>query len=232
MKHARADASHAVYSPATLRIYDWWVLRFSNRYAWRCPTDNVLLPFFRQHMGRDHLDVGVGTGYYLVNAEMPPKVRLTVMDVNPNCLEAVERRLNPRMARLVRHDVTSELHSGIREPFDSISLFYLLHCLSGTMEQKASVFANLKPHLKKDGVMYGATILGDGAAHNGLGRQLMRIYNERGIFGNRLDTAEDLERVLRDHFARVQVRVHGMVALFEARQPIGSAATPSRAKRS
>ncbi|MEL1265744.1 class I SAM-dependent methyltransferase [Pseudoxanthomonas putridarboris] len=229
MKPQRACASSAIYSPTILRIYDWWVLRISNRYAWKCRTDKVLLPFFRRHMGRNHLDVGVGTGYYLANAELPPKVRLTLMDVNPDCLEAAERRSDRSATSLVRHDVTTELPASLREPFDSISLFYLLHCLPGTMDEKAVVFANLKPHLGKDGVLYGATILGDAAAHNGFGRRLMRIYNRRGIFGNRLDTAEDLERVLGDHFARVQVRVHGRVAMFEARQPIGLATPPAGA---
>ena len=58
------DKGAAVYSPLVLGIYDLWVLGISNRYAWRCSTTAVLLPFFRQHIGQRHLDVGVGTGFY------------------------------------------------------------------------------------------------------------------------------------------------------------------------
>lgn len=67
----------AIYSPLMLKLYDWWVLGISNRYAWRCSTDAVLLPFFRQHVGRRHLDVGVGTGFYPVHAGFHqfPRVR-------------------------------------------------------------------------------------------------------------------------------------------------------------
>ncbi len=46
------DQGAAVYTPLILKLYDWWVLGFSNRYAWQCSTRAVLLPFFQQHMGK------------------------------------------------------------------------------------------------------------------------------------------------------------------------------------
>lgn len=62
------EAGASVYSPAVLKLYDWWVLGLSNRFAWECPTKTVLLPFFKEHIGQRHLDVGVGTGFYLAHA--------------------------------------------------------------------------------------------------------------------------------------------------------------------
>lgn len=63
MKHTQQSGAK-VYNPFTLSLYDWWVLNISNKYAWKCPTDTRLLPFFLHHMGETHLDIGVGTGYY------------------------------------------------------------------------------------------------------------------------------------------------------------------------
>lgn len=142
------------------------------------------------------------------------------MDLNPGSLRAAQRRLKRNSTQLVRHDVMDPLPGRVGRSLDSISLFYLLHCLPGTMADKSQVFGHLKWHLAADGVLYGATILGDEAAHNGFGRRLMALYNRKGIFGNRHDTCHALELALRQHFARVSVRIEGTVALFEARQPV------------
>ncbi|TPG07282.1 class I SAM-dependent methyltransferase [Rhodanobacter glycinis] len=214
------DKGAAVYSPLILKLYDRWVLGISNRYAWRCSTSTVLLPFFRQHVGQRHLDVGVGTGFYPARAMLPASTRVTLMDLNPDSLRAAQRRLQRDSTQLVLHDVMTPLPGRVGRSLDSISLFYLLHCLPGTMAGKGQVFGHLKWHLASDGVLYGATILGDEAGHNSFGRRLMPIYNRKGIFGNRHDTRHALELALRRHFAQVDVRVEGTVALFEARQPV------------
>ena len=112
--------------------------------------------------------------------------------------------------------------------YDSIALFYLLHCLPGTMADKARVFAHLKPHLAPGGVLFGATVLGDGTRHNRFGRALEHVYNRRGIFDNRRDTAEALAHALGEHFADVCVEQHGAVALFAARSPLLSVAQRAR----
>ncbi|EHC89260.1 SAM-dependent methyltransferases YbcY [Salmonella enterica subsp. enterica serovar Rubislaw str. A4-653] len=81
MKHTQQSGAK-VYNPFTLSLYDWWVLNISNKYAWKCPTDTRLLPFFLHHMGETHLDIGVGTGYYLKHA--PATHAISLMDLNPD----------------------------------------------------------------------------------------------------------------------------------------------------
>jgi SAM-dependent methyltransferase len=213
------SAGAAVYTPLTLRVYDWWVLGMSNRFAWDCPTRDVLLPFFRQHMGHRHLDVGVGTGFYLAAATPPRDTRLVLMDLNLESLHRAQGRAGLTLTRLVHHDVMEPFPADVGQGLDSVSLFYLLHCLPGPMVRKTRVFANIKGHLAPGGVVYGATILGDDANHNALGRRLMRIYNSKGIFGNHADTVDGLEQALASHFWWFTIRVVGKVALFEAREP-------------
>lgn len=214
-----SEAGAAVYSPLTLKLYDAWVLGISNRFAWHCPTREILQPFFDRNVGAQHLDVGVGTGYYLDKANLPDTTLITLLDLNPSSLQAAKDRLGRADTHILQHDVFKPLDASQHGRFDSISLFYLLHCLPGDMSEKAQVFANLKPCLNDDGVLFGATILGDAADHNGFGRKLMAVYNKKGIFGNRSDTAAGLRNALEQHFAEVSIEVVGKVALFIGRSP-------------
>jgi len=59
-------AGQAVYSKRVLGNYDLVVLGLSNRFLWRCPTER-LLEHYNRHVTENHLDVGVGTGYFLDN---------------------------------------------------------------------------------------------------------------------------------------------------------------------
>lgn len=210
----------AVYSSLALSLYDAWVLGISNRWAWRCSTAQVLLPFYRAHIGDLHLEVGVGTGFYPGHAGLRETQQVTLLDLNENSLAAAARRIGRRDAQRHVGDIMEPLTMLAGARYDSIALFYLLHCLPGTMADKARVFAHLKPHLAPGGVLFGATVLGDGTRHNLFGRALEHVYNRRGIFDNRRDTAEALAHALGEHFADVCVEQHGAVALFTARSPL------------
>lgn len=214
------QAGAAVYSPFVLKLYDAWVLGVSNCWAWCCPTRDVLLPFYRKHARRRHLDVGVGTGYYLAHAGFGADQQVALLDLNETSLRTAAQRMGLAHHGLFAADVMQPLTLPGQPLFDSIALFYLLHCLPGAMDDKARAFAHLKTFLAPGGVLYGATILGDDAGHNGFGRKLMDVYNRKGIFGNRGDTLEGLQSALRHHFAQVEVQQHGVVALFRAERPI------------
>jgi hypothetical protein len=59
-----------------------------------------------------------------------------------------------------------------------------------------------------------------GVRHNRLGRALVDIYNRKGIFSNRDDSAAGLQAALEASFAEVSITVRGVVALFSARHPL------------
>ncbi|HEU5047201.1 MAG TPA: methyltransferase domain-containing protein [Rickettsiales bacterium] len=210
-----AQKSSAIYTPLILKLYDWWVLGVSNRFAWECPTHQILLPFFARHTSTRHLDVGVGTGFYPANTEFPAHAEITLLDLNRNSLEAAGARIPHMKTQRVQHDIMQPLPQQIE--FDSISLFYLLHCLPGKFSEKEKAIANLKQKLSPSGILYGATILGEEANHNRFGKKLMKIYNQKGIFGNQADTMQELKFILEKHFKEVDVQRHGKVALFRGK---------------
>ena len=210
-----ADKGAAVYSKPVLSIYDLFVLGFSNSFVWKCPSRRILA-LYNDHVADKHLDIGVGTGYFLDRCRFPstsPKIAL--LDLNPNCLQATTHRLR-------RYDPSCHI-ANVLKPFEidesefgSIGLNYLLHCLPGNLADKSVVFEHAKPLLRKGGALFGATILGEDVEHNALAKRLMRIYNAKGIFGNATDRLSDLEAGLKNNFERYTVRVVGCVAMFSA----------------
>jgi hypothetical protein len=88
------------------------------------------------------------------------------------------------------------------------------------MHEKARAIEHAAQALKPVGVLHGATILGQGVEHNGLGRYLMKVYNKKGIFCNTTDSYDALKTVLECFFEHVTLRQHGVVALFTATDKI------------
>ncbi|ROI86730.1 methyltransferase, partial [Escherichia coli] len=150
------DDGAKIYTPLTLKLYDWWVLGVSNRLAWGCPTST--------------------------------------------------RAGESKIKHKISHDVFDPYPAALHGQFDSISMFYLLHCLPGNISTKSCVIRNAAQALTDDGTLYGATILGDGVVHNSFGQKLMRIYNQKGIFSNTKDSEEGLTHILSEHFENVKTK--------------------------
>jgi hypothetical protein len=174
----------------------------------------LILDFYNEHITANHLDVGVGTGYFLDKCRFPSDTpRIMLLDLNPNSLNAAAKRL---------HRYQPITHLGnvwvpeILQPlkFDSIALNFLLHCLHRPIGGKQYIFRNLKPLLNPGGVVFGTTILGRGIKPNFLARRLMRLYNAKGIFSNTEDTLEELENSLKTDFRAYSTKVVGCVAFF------------------
>jgi len=215
-EHIRAG--QAVYSPRMLAWYDFVVLNVSNRWIWRCPTPR-LLELYNAHVTANHLEVGVGTGYFLDHCRIPvPQPRLVLADLNPNCLHATRQRIARYAPETLLHDVFQPLPPALGR-IDSIGLNYVLHCLPGDLSTKSVVFDHLRAALNPGGVLFGSTILSDGVPTRFLTRRLMAAYNRRGIFSNAADRLDDLQAVLSARFACVEINVVGCVACFVARVP-------------
>jgi hypothetical protein len=141
------------------------------------------------------------------------------MDLNPECLSYALARMAGQTVKPTSHvaDVLAPI-PWEAERFDSVSLFYLLHCVPGSMAEKAVAFDHLSALLNPGGVIFGTSIMGQGGAPNWMARKLMDVYNAKSVFSNREDDAETLEQALNDRFAKVAFEVIGEVALFSARK--------------
>ena len=205
----------APYTPRVLKLYDALVLGLSNRFIWKCPTP-AILELYQRHVSARHMDVGVGTGYFLDRCTFPsPEPRIALVDLSPDSLEYTARRIARYQPTTHRLNVLEpfQVEGG---PFESVSLTYLLHCLPGDLASKSVFFDHLRPNLAPGAVVFGATILGAGVPHNFAARAVMRGYNKQGIFGNTHDTLDALRAALEKRFSRHTIEIRGVVALFTA----------------
>jgi len=209
-------AGCAAYTKHTLKLYDLVVLGLSNRFIWCCPTARLLAQY-HQSMTQNHLDVGVGTGYFLDHCQLDEKRnRLALLDINEACLEVARKRL----ARFLPETIVADIYQPIKyqgEKFDSLGLNYVLHCIPGTMRQKSTVLCNLKTLLNANGLVFGSTLLQHGVRHNPVSRYLMAFYNKKRIFSTACDSLSDLTTILHTHFKDVRIEIVGCAALFSGR---------------
>lgn len=209
-------AGQAVYTRGFLRAYNAFVYRINSPLVWRCPQDR-LIELYDRNVSARHLDIGVATGLLLDKCRFPsPEPVLTLMDINPNSLALAARRLRRYTPRTHQANVLGPWRLAPGSA-DSIGMFYLLHCLPGSIPDKAIVFEYARTVLAPHGVLFGSTILGEGMRHNWVAKCELAAANWRGIMCNQHDRLEDLESALARAFPHHEIMITGSVALFCAR---------------
>ena len=207
------QAGHAFYTKRALSVYDPMILGYFSRVAWRCPAKKVLA-HYDACIQTNHLDVGVGTGYFLDRCHFPFPPRIALMDLNVNCLEVASRRIARYEPETYVANVLEPISAAIPTKFDSIALNYLLHCLPGTMATKGVAFDNLARFANENAIVFGATLLSGGVQRNWFARKVMDRNNKHGIFSNADDDLDSLRTVLAQHLDEPQIDVVGCVAMF------------------
>lgn len=205
----------SIYSKLTLSIYDILVLGFSNTLLWQCPTQ-LLLDHYNKHISLNHLDVGVGTGYFLDKCQFPRSLHnpnIHLLDLNPNSLEVTAKRINRYHPTIYEANILEPLALKLPK-FDSIAINYLLHCVPGNLQTKEIVFKNLIPLLNEHGSIFGSTILGKNTKPNFFATKIMNFYNTKGIFNNLNDDYAGLEKILQKNFKTYSIKLVGCVAVF------------------
>ncbi len=213
----QAAAGQAIYTPRMLRLYDLLVLGVSNRFIWKCPTAR-LLRLYNDNVSDNHLDVGVGTGYYLDKCRFPSdQPQITLLDMNPNCLQAAAARISRYSPTCRQGNLFEPL--GLNDfQFKSIGLNYVLHCLPGSMKDKLIAVSHLAEVLAPGGVLFGSTLLHAGVPRGWPARRLMNYYNRKLIFSNTADDLGTLEQGFAAMFDSYDIEIVGCAALLRGRK--------------
>jgi hypothetical protein len=211
-------AGHAFHTRRSLAVYDAAILGWFSRTAWRCPASRVV-QHFDDHVTDEHLDVGVGTGYFLDRCTFPSSTpRVGLLDLSRPCLERTAARISRFEPEVHRGNVLEPLALDVA-PYRSASLNYVLHCLPGTLADKAVAIDHLIPLLHPAATIFGATLLTDGVPRSWYARMLMARNNRVGIFSNAEDDLAGLHEALEQRLSAVAISTVGCVALFSGTTP-------------
>jgi 2-polyprenyl-3-methyl-5-hydroxy-6-metoxy-1,4-benzoquinol methylase len=172
------------------------------------------LDFYNKHITGNHLDVGVGTGYFLDKCQFPvSNPKITLMDISKDSLAVAGgriRRYSPDMCVANLLD-TQDWSIG---SFDSIGINYVLHCLPAKVAEKETVIARLSNHINDGGVLFGTTVLGKGIQRSNMAKRLMSFYNSKKLFTNTEDSPDVIEEMFARIFKKHRTHVHGCVVFF------------------
>jgi len=91
-------AGAAAYTPLLLKLYDAAVVYASNSLLWRC-SRHVLLANYQANLGKRHLDIGPGTGWYIDHAD--PTLESLTLSISIRTASMLRRRPWPGMRRYV-----------------------------------------------------------------------------------------------------------------------------------
>ncbi|KPM42835.1 hypothetical protein AK830_g3748 [Neonectria ditissima] len=237
------NAGSIRFTPLVLRIYDWYVIRVSAPWVWRCSTEKYLLPFFKENFSKRHLDIGVGNGYFPITSLSSIQAssgerdqHITLVDLSQHSLDSAKQRIlsfHPKVdVRAVLADAVKPMPGPLQgEVFDSASQYLLLHHMPGPTAHKAQAFRVAKQHLSDNGVLFGATVLGKvwekaekgykvkADKMSGLSSFALGFYNKRGIFDNYGEDPGVFEDVLKSEFEEVETHIVGMIFFFKAKRP-------------
>ncbi len=214
-KESAAEAGQAGYTRKFLPFYDLFVFGYTMPVLWRC-SKKRLRRLYDENADVRHLDIGVASGYLINKCRFPTDApEITLMDMNPNSLEFAARRLRRYSPATYRANVLEPWDLS-EQAFDSIAMSNLLHCVPGTLRDKAVVFDHAQRMLAPGGTVFGATVLGTEDVHTKRSMKMTKRLNEKGDFSNLGDRREDLETALAERFVSYEVEVEGAVALFTA----------------
>lgn len=212
---------------------DTLVWGFNSPFLWRI-SESDIHSLYSANIGRNHAEIGVGTGLFLDKDVSSKSMSITLMDLNHNSLNVCEKRIlssynegeqAPNVNKLIIDIVGENSFSSQKGQYDSVAANFLFHCLHGTtLQDKLSAFKNCASLLSPDGTFFGSTILGndmindaDGAGEISLG--VLQSYNDWGIFGNLGDSFDELEAVLNGLFHEVELKRIGYCGVWTARCP-------------
>lgn len=219
MQATQRPDSIKAYTKLGLQLYDPLIVNVVAPHVWGC-SPAALVDHYRRHVTSNHADIGVGTGYFLDRCGFgSSNPRLTLIDLQPNCLAHTARRLSRYRPLTYVRDVLRPIDDIDGGPFDSIAFGGIIHCLAGDLTQKSKVFDSISPLTQAGTRIFGYTLVYDGVQDRVRRALVHPLLNGLRVIDNKHDHLSELRRQLNARFVDCQVELIGCMALFSATVP-------------
>ena len=196
-------------------LYDLGLYRFVSPFIWRCSTQQ-LLDNYVENISHNHLEIGVGSGYFLRRTLCADFLqRLVLLDLNRRCLKKSALRLREFAPIKRQHNILLPINAD-QETHTSVGMNYVLHCIPGDFLANRRIFEHIHSTLEEGGVFFGATLLNHPIRAGLWSWLMMRVLNGVGIFHNSNHRLADLRAALEMTFQKVEITMVGSAAIFKA----------------
>lgn len=194
----------------SLPFYDALVNKINCHYVWKC-NEKHIFEHYLKNIGRNHLEIGPGTGYFLQRRY--PISHLTLMDINQDTLDYTRDNLKGNYPHIsvMEHDIFKKPKRLDR--VQSVGINYVLHCVPGRLDTKLeSLVKNI--HVDRDTTFFGATVIQDDTNQTFLSKTELYLLNKYKIFHNQNDYIRNGIDVFEKHGFSYDYNHIGNVFLF------------------
>lgn len=203
------------FSSMSHYLYDIGLYRFVTQKIWRCPRSR-LMDNYVENISDNHLEIGVGSGFFLQHTLCADFVRrLVLLDLNRRCLSKSAARLKLFAPQTHQHNILEPFEAS-EDGFTSVGMNYVLHCIGGSFQRNQCIFRHVQSQLVDGGVFFGATLVKQPLKNGVLSWIFMRLLNGIGIFNNSRHTVAELRQAMQACFDEVEISVVGNAAVFRA----------------
>lgn len=194
-----------------IKFYDFLVNDINCNYVWRCNKSNIF-NLYKNNIKLNHLEIGPGSGYFLMQNYNLKIRNLYLMDINQPILNESKNNLKSKYSNIqvINHDIFKK---PIKiENLESVGINYVLHCVPGNLEYK---FENLLKNLPINVNIFGATVINNSDKQTYLSKTELYFLNNRGIFNNHQDYSEDFLNFMINQKLNFTHQIVGNVLIFE-----------------
>lgn len=194
----------------SLKLYDFAVNDINCNYVWRCNKKNII-DNYKKNIGKIHLEIGPGTGYFLKNNY--PNEKLYLMDINNETLDFSKKNLEGSYNNIykLKHNIFTDKIK--IDQLDSVGINYVLHCVPGKLENKVDkLISNLITSNQTK--YFGATVVNNNYLQTPLSKFELYFLNQKKIFSNFEDDYRNLIKYFEYNNINYQYKICGNVLIF------------------
>jgi phospholipid N-methyltransferase len=194
----------------SLKFYDFAVNDINCNYVWRC-NKKYIIQNYKKNIGKNHLEIGPGTGYFLNNNY--PINNLYLMDINNETLNFTKENLQNKYNNIskINHNIFEDKFK--LNNLDSVGLNYVLHCVPGKLEIKIDKLIN-NLSSNQEIKYFGATVVNNKYLQTNLSRVELYYLNKYKIFNNKNDNFYNLISYFKINKIDYEYKIIGNVLIF------------------
>ena len=204
------------------------------KYVWRYSREDQLLAYQSSMANsKNHLEIGTVSVWLPIMASKDlSSTRYCLLDIDQSAvISAKQHMINAGVPsnhiQSIQGDALQidKLSLPNDQPFDSVAISYVLHCIPGSLNHKLPLILDGLSRLdsvNENTIFFGSTITypdinDDASIEDKIGLHSMHLLQRVGIFNNGQDKHSDFDKIFSNYFNEYEIEKTGFVSSFCAK---------------